>query len=190
MEAINLIILLFFLIFILGLFILIIFNLIFELYSQIIKKNSPFVPTIIKKHQDNFDEIFKFLENLGLSGKKFVDLGSGLGFVAFEFAKRNYLSYGIELNPFLISIAKLIKRIKGLKNVNFVRDDIFRYNLGDFDIIYLYQLPAINKKLLSKLENELKEGAIIISHIFRFPSSAKINLIKVVGNNVFFIYRR
>lgn len=157
-------------------------------YYEFIKRNVPFVPTSIRKHRRQFQEIFDFLEGLGLKNEKVIDLGSGKGDVVLEFARRDYQTYGVELNPFLIFWSKW--RARKLPNAYFVKDNLHNVDLSQFKIIYIYQLTSINQKLMPKFENELQKGSVIISHKFILPESEKIKLIHKIGTNNFLIYRK
>lgn len=170
---------------------IIILNILFlsyTFYFEIIRKNSPFVPTHSKKHKKQFELLFDFLESLNLKDKKFVDLGSGNGEVVIKFAQNNYQSYGIEVNPFLVFWSRW--RARKLKNAFFVKNDIFKINLSDFGIIYVYQLNSVNRKLLPKFENELRSDSFIICHKFALPESGKICLINTIGVKDFLIYKK
>ncbi|GIW66731.1 MAG: hypothetical protein KatS3mg095_0629 [Candidatus Parcubacteria bacterium] len=168
--------------------ILIFLFLIYSVYLETILRNSSFSPTKINKYRKQFEILFDFLESLDLKNKKFVDLGSGDGGIVVEFVKHNYQSYGVEINPSLIFWSKL--RARKLKNIFFIRKNIFKINLRDFGIVYLYRLSSTNKKLLPKFENELSIGSVIVSHRFALPQSDKIKLIKIIGNNDLLVYQK
>ena len=188
MRGVFLIILFLFAIFVLSLFFLLIFEFAHFLFYELIGKNAPFVPTRTKKYKKEFNELFDFLNNLDLKNKKFIDLGSGNGNIVFQFAKMGYESYGVEIDPFLIFLSRL--RAGNYKNAVFIKSDIFKINLQNFGIVYIYQLASINKKLLLKFKDELQKGSIIISHRFTFPDDDKIKLIKIIGENIFNIYQK
>lgn len=177
-----------FLIIILSILNILIFLFILEVYYNLFRKITPFVPTSIRKHKSEFEELFSFLNDLDLKNKKFIDLGSGDGELVRIFAERGYESYGVEINPILILFSRW--KTRKYKNVNFIKNDFYKINLKDFGIVYVYQLSSVNKNLMSKFTNELQKGALIISHKFALPYNEKIKLIKTVGNWDFLIYQK
>lgn len=164
--------------------------LVFHFYYENFKRNPPFVPTSTKKYRKELNELFEFLKKLNLKNKRMVDLGSGNGRIVKEFAKMGYEKcVGIEINPWLVFLSRLSSR--KFKNVQFIRGNFLNKDLSDFGIVYVYQLLAMNKKLLPKFENELRNGSIIVSHKFPLPyQSDKIRLIKIIGKNNFLVYQK
>ena len=98
-----------------------------------------------------------------------IDLGSGDGRIVIS-AARDYKcrSLGVEIDDVLIdhSVRK-IQRL-GLKEVEIVKADLYRYDLSNADIVTLYLLPDTLKTLKPKLLN-LKKGARIICHDYKIP---------------------
>jgi SAM-dependent methyltransferase len=172
--------------FILQIFLIIIALIVISFFYYFLKGNAPFLPTS-RKNLKQFQEIFDFLEKLNLKNESVIDLGSGSGEVVLEFARKGYKSYGVELNPFLVFLSK----IRAIKNNNayFIKGDLYKINLNNFKIIYIYQLEEVNKKLIPKFENELQKGAIIISNKFPLEESQKIKLIHEFDKKNFLIYK-
>jgi len=108
------------------------------------------------------------LDMAGLqSGERLVDLGSGDGRITIAAAKRGAQALGVEINPRLVSRARMNAEMAGQKdNARFVRDDLFAVSLRDADVVTLYLLPQINEKLRPKLLTEMKPGARVVSHAF------------------------
>jgi SAM-dependent methyltransferase len=183
MEIILLIILLIITLFLITLLLL----LFYLLYYEIFKANAPFVATSIKKHNQQFDKLFDFLAKLNLKNEKVIDLGSGNGDMVLEFANRGYQSYGVELNPILIFWSKW--RARKFPNAYFIKDNLFKFDLSQFKIVYIYQLESVNQKLMPKFEKELQKDAVIISHKFILPESEKIKLIHKI-DEVILIYKK
>jgi protein-L-isoaspartate O-methyltransferase len=103
-------------------------------------------------------------------GEKVYDLGSGDGRIAVTAAKEfGATSVGIEVNPFLLLIAKLKVASAGLKGaVKVVWGDLYDHSLRDADIVAVYLSPQGNGRLKEKLERELKDGARVVSHRWQF----------------------
>lgn len=103
-------------------------------------------------------------------GEKIVDLGSGDGRILIEFAKRGAEAHGFEINPFLVLYSKMKIRNLGLKNKAFVHwKSFWKANLGEFDVVVLFQVGYIMKELKEKLKRELKKGSRIVSNNWKFP---------------------
>jgi len=100
-------------------------------------------------------------------GERLVDLGSGDGRIAIAAAKRGARAMGVELNPRLVSRARINAEMAGQKdNARFVRDDLFAVSLREADVVTLYLLPQINEKLRPKLLTEMRPGTRVVSHAF------------------------
>jgi trans-aconitate methyltransferase len=99
--------------------------------------------------------------------KTLYDLGCGDGKVIFNLAKNNPLAnfIGYELNPSLIWIAKIFRK---LPNIQYQRQNFFKVDIKNADYVFLFLFPELMDKLLPKLEKELKPGAIVISNSFKF----------------------
>lgn len=129
----------------------------------------PYVPS-----KQNY--ILNIIESIKQNKKSgtIYDLGSGDGRVLFTAEKLGFKAVGYEhaLVPFLQSyIKKLITKSK----VKITFGSFFKGNLNKADVIFVYLLPLIMKKLLQKIQNECKKGTIIISSGFEIEG---LNLIK------------
>ncbi|MHA2281776.1 MAG: methyltransferase domain-containing protein [Promethearchaeota archaeon] len=141
-----------------------------KFYSQL---DLPFQETkqLYLKH------IFKTLESkfnlLKNSKQTFIDLGSGNGQVII-YCALNYgiRSIGIEIDPILVEEAKNSIRSLSERNntkktvlskITLISGDFYDLNLREYDFIYIYSLPTMQKYLKHMFKN-VKNGAIIISH--------------------------
>jgi hypothetical protein len=103
-------------------------------------------------------------------GEVVYDLGSGDGRIiiaaAREFRAR---SVGIDANPLWVLWTMLRTIILGLRGqVSVVWGNLFRMDLGEADVVTLYLLQGTNDRLRKKLEEELRPGARVVSHVFTF----------------------
>ncbi len=124
----------------------------------------PFVPTssrIIKKILDEAN-----LE----PGQFFIELGSGDGRVVRE-AVKNYgvRGLGVERHPFLVWFARVMARLERVEHIEYRRGNFFGVDLREADVIFMFLIPRVMKKLKGKLERECQKGTIIISHGFKIP---------------------
>lgn len=131
----------------------------YSLYA--IVSGAPFVPT--KKVR--LDKMIK-MANLK-STDKVVDLGSGEGRITIAAAKHCAKSVGVEINPSLYWLSKIKGR--GIKNIEFKKQSLWKTDLSDFDLVFIYFIPHRMEKLAKKIKKEMKPGSRVISHAFAFP---------------------
>lgn len=143
---------------------------------------APFLPSYRQSKRAILKPLFEIAKSA--PGRRFVDLGSGDGRVVAEFAKQGFEAAGVELNPFLVWWSRMVLKKSNLKNARILRGDIFKTDLNDFDVVYLFQFTTTNALLENKLKKELKPGAIVISAQFPFHN---LNLLKKEG--VFWVYK-
>ncbi len=127
-------------------------------------KGSPWVPT-------SFKMTHKMLDLAEIQPDELLyDLGCGDGRIAV-IAARKYQArvVGIELNPLLWLWCQLIITILGLRGrVKIILGNFYNLDLSDADVVACYLLPNTNKKLESKLLDELRPGTRVISNTFLF----------------------
>ena len=99
-------------------------------------------------------------------GEVLFDLGAGDGrpiiMAAQKFGAR---AVGIELKGELAKQA--VKKVFALSlqgRVKVVNSDLFKVDLRQADVVYLYLTTSANEKVKPKLEAELKRGARVVSH--------------------------
>ncbi|MBY8985631.1 MAG: class I SAM-dependent methyltransferase, partial [Candidatus Lokiarchaeota archaeon] len=111
------------------------------------------------------------------SQQVFVDLGAGNGQVII-FSALNYglKSFGIEIDLTLVEEAKrsikLLKKLNKnnkefLRKIKIIQGDFYKQNLGNYDFIYIYSLPTM-QKFLRHIFQTVKNGTVIISHMYPF----------------------
>lgn len=136
----------------------------------------PYVPT----KQKTVEKIVEL--SAVLPGEKIADLGSGDGRILIEFAKKGIEAHGYEINPLLVWHSRRNIRKNGLQDKAFVHyKNFWKQDFSSYDVIVIYGIGYIMKKLEEKLAKELKSGARIISSAFEFPKwKARIS-----GNGLF-----
>ena len=106
-----------------------------------------------------------------LPGEKAIDLGSGDGRLVMALAHAGAEAHGYEINPLLVIISRLNIRRAGLRGRAFVHwRSFWRKDYSSFNIITIYGLIGIMKKLEPKLLSQLPAGARVVSHTFKFPN--------------------
>lgn len=94
-----------------------------------------------------------------------IDLGSGDGRTVITAGKRGVKAKGIEYNPDMVALSKRNAEKEGVKNVEFVRGDIFESDFSDATVITLFLLPSLNVKLRPILL-KMKPGTRVVSNSF------------------------
>ncbi|MBY9004177.1 MAG: class I SAM-dependent methyltransferase [Candidatus Lokiarchaeota archaeon] len=145
----------------------------YELQAQL---SLPFLSTSSKALTHIFNVLEKRFSLKKGSTQKFIDLGAGNGNVIVHSALNYSISsLGIEINEILIDEIK--ERIKILKEkklysskilhkIVIKKMDLFQQDLSNFDFVYLFSLPTM-QKYLKHVFLTAKEGAIIIS--YKYP---------------------
>lgn len=102
-----------------------------------------------------------------------ADLGSGDGRVVIALAKEGAEAHGYEVNPFLVLRARRSIRLAGLEGRAFIHwGSFWRADLSRYDLITVFQVGFIMGRLETKVKRELRAGARIVSHHWRFPALA------------------
>lgn len=96
------------------------------------------------------------------------DLGCGDGRMVIQAAKRfGTRGVGVDLDPARIKEARANAKAAGVdKLVTFSVGDMFEADIREADVVLLYLLPELNRRLKPKLFAELKPGARVVSHDF------------------------
>ena len=127
-------------------------------------KAAPFVPT------DNHN-VEKIIKIAGLnSTDTMCDLGSGDGRILFLAAKSGAKCVGIEINPILYYFSKFKKLFYRIDNVEIIRQDLWKIDLSQFDVLTLFFIAPKMEKLMKKIKTEMKPGSRVVSYAFRFPN--------------------
>lgn len=113
-------------------------------------------------------EVDFILKNANLKkGQVFFDLGSGDGRLIHTAVKKyEVLGIGIEINPLLILYSKILAKIEKLNNAKFKREDLFKANIKEANVIFTFLMPNTLKKLKQKFLTECQKNVLIISHGF------------------------
>lgn len=146
---------------------------------------SPSVPSTGLNKKCILKEVQKQLsqkENLTI-----MDLGSGWGSLLLPLAQTNpkHLFVGIERGylPYLVS------RWRGrkYKNIKFYHENFFYFDISNADIILLFQLTHLMKKITGKCRQECHKGCLIYAN--RFPLQIKAEQILAHGSAYDTVYK-
>jgi 16S rRNA A1518/A1519 N6-dimethyltransferase RsmA/KsgA/DIM1 with predicted DNA glycosylase/AP lyase activity len=94
------------------------------------------------------------------------DLGSGFGGLVIEAGKKAKKAVGIEYDPIRYIVSKIRAWIINSK-ARFKRGDLFKENIKDASVVFLFLKQKTNQKLKPKLI-QLKKGTKIISNCWTF----------------------
>lgn len=98
------------------------------------------------------------------------DLGCGDGRLLLEAVKRHpsVSAVGFEVSPIPYLLA-WVKNAARRRPVRLRFRSFFDADLSDADVLFVYQLPHMMRRLEEKLSRELRPGARVVSHGFQFP---------------------
>jgi ribosomal protein L11 methylase PrmA len=103
-------------------------------------------------------------------GKRAVDLGSGDGRIVIALARSGFEAHGFELNPLLVAYSRRKIRQAMLQDCAFIHQKSYwDENLSSFDVVVVFGISYIMKKLEKKLVQELRPGSLVASNYFSFP---------------------
>jgi SAM-dependent methyltransferase len=99
-----------------------------------------------------------------------IDLGSGDGIIVLTAVQRmKARGYGVDIDPELVKFSNdVAKRLGITDRAKFEVKDIFQTDLSRASVLTLYLLPSMMASLQSKVFNELKPGARVVSHDYHF----------------------
>lgn len=134
---------------------------IFEIYSlYAMIKAAPFVPIA----GDRIKCMIRLAELK--SDDNLMDLGSGDGRIIRAVAPVVARAVGIEINPILYWLSRW--RLRHVKNAEFRREDLWKTDLSNVDVLTIYFINNKMEQLAAKIKREMKVGSRIVSHGFRF----------------------
>ncbi len=139
-------------------------------------------------------KIAAVLDNLPMKpGQVVIDLGCGDGrFIAAASRRYSVSGVGYEVNLlafFLACLRRLLTR--GAFTVE--KRDFWDVSLRDADVIFCYLFPDVMGRLALKAEDEMKDGALLVSCNFPLPGWVPERVIRAdhdMENDPIFIYRK
>ncbi len=122
-----------------------------------------------------------------------VDLGAGDGRLLASVKKRHesVRVTGYELSP-VVWMLGIIRMAITRNGVRLHLQSLFRADLTDVDVVFLYLFPSIMDKLQAKLDRELRPGTIVVAQTFGFPQKIpqKVICAQSFGGEIsIFLYR-
>ena len=141
---------------------------------------TPYVPST----RGNVDEMLRLAAVQ--PGDVVYDLGSGDGRIPIAAAALGARAVGVEISPELVKQAVANAEKEGVAaRVRFVQRDLFDADISEATVVTLYLLPALNAKLLPKLNRELRPGTRVVSQSFDLGGPKPKATIDVSGRPVY-----
>ena len=131
-----------------------------------------------------YDIVSRMIKLAGVKkGDVVYDLGCGDGrMVILAALKHGTRGKGFDIDPERVSAAQANVKKNGVGDlVTIVEQDIFQVDLGEADVLLLYLLPELNKKLLPQFE-KLKPGSRIVTHDYDIEGIEPDESIRVTSN--------
>jgi SAM-dependent methyltransferase len=103
---------------------------------------------------------------------RFIDVGSGLGGLTLELARRRPESRfsGIEIAPLPWLLSRLRARLLR-SDARFLRGDYNALDFSRYDVIFAYLSPAAMPALWEKARAEMRPGSLLLSYEFPIPQT-------------------
>ena len=117
-------------------------------------------------------------------GIHFIDIGSGLGGLVLNLARRRPDSrfVGIEIAPLPWLVSVLRAYLLG-SHAHFARGDYGRLNFADYDVVFAYLSPVAMPGLWKKACSEMRPGTMLLSYEFIIPDVAPAFVVSPVLNS-------
>lgn len=129
----------------------------------------------------------RMVELANLQGNEVIyDLGAGDGRILIA-AKKRYPGLharGYEVVPTIWLLGKIRSWWSGME-IDLRLGSVERANVQDANLIFLYLIPSLMKKLEEKFDQELTSGTRVISSTFTFPTKAPIHVDVCQGKKLF-----
>jgi 16S rRNA A1518/A1519 N6-dimethyltransferase RsmA/KsgA/DIM1 with predicted DNA glycosylase/AP lyase activity len=126
-------------------------------------------PIFLPTHRQDIDEMARILDIK--QGDMAVDLGSGDGRIVIAMARAGAEAHGYENNPVLVWWSRLKIKKAGLSEHAFIhREDFWRCDFSKFNVVTVFGINYIMKRLESKILKEAKSGLKVISFMFPLPT--------------------
>ncbi len=102
---------------------------------------------------------------------KVFDLGCGDGRILFRAWKRARVrGVGVDINPWWVLMCRAKARLlRAHRDLTFQWTNLFKVDLHEADVVFLYLLQETNESLLPRLARQLRPGARIVSNSFTLP---------------------
>lgn len=147
---------------------------------------APWVPTLANQRRH-------LLDNLVIEpGQTVVDLGSGDGSMLFEIARRypntSCTGYEISLFPLALAWTRKLLYCRAYKNVHLHFGNLFKQDLHQFDVIFIFLLEKCYPKLVASLKGKVAPHAKVVIEAWPLPDIELTEMLKADGLLPIYIY--
>lgn len=104
------------------------------------------------------------------AGERAIDIGSGDGRLVFALAEAGADSYGIEINPMLVLWSRIRTPHELRSRVRIFRGSTWEHDFAPYQVVTIFGIPYIMKRLEEKLLKELPSGARVVVNRYPFPT--------------------
>jgi hypothetical protein len=126
-------------------------------------------------------------------GETVIDLGAGDGSLleAVKKARPDTTVRGCEIVPtvWLLGVLRSFIRQSGVK---LRLKSMFRENISDADVVFLYLFPHVIEELKAKLDHELRPGAYVVCQTFGFKDVRplkEVRMLRLGGEVSVYLYQ-
>lgn len=119
------------------------------------------------------------------NGQTVVDFGSGSGSLLFCASSFGAKGIGIEARWLLVVLSKLKKKIRNENRLNFICGDMFKIKPPYADVVAVYLLDTVNKKLEPLLIKNYSSGTRVVSRVFQFKNLTFIKKEVICGDTIY-----
>ncbi|PIX62654.1 hypothetical protein CO057_01515 [Candidatus Uhrbacteria bacterium CG_4_9_14_0_2_um_filter_41_50] len=122
-------------------------------------------------------------------GQIIYDLGCGTGTVLFEIAKHEpnakIIGYEISILPYLIAKIKA----KSYKNVSVRYGNLFKQDLNDADVIFVFLLTKAYERLSKQFAGKIKDDCLVAFEAWPIPGNEPYQIIREEDILPIFVYK-
>ena len=151
------------------------FNILFRSYAPFISTNKKIIEKILLEIKLN-------------DNNKVIELGCGKAGFLRALAKKfpNTKLIGIEYSFLPWIIAKIQSNFGRYHNIKIIRENIFKTDISEANLIYCYLNIKMMRDLENKFKKECKKGTQIISYLFKLPNLKPSKIIENNHNKIYF----
>lgn len=121
------------------------------------KTGSPYVPS-------KGSQIKVMMKYVG-RGDRIADMGAGDGrLLEKAVIKGAHAAWGWEIEPYVWLVGYL--RLRKYRSAHLILGDMWRADLSQFDVVFVYQLERFAKRFARKCLEEMKTGSIVIANTY------------------------
>jgi SAM-dependent methyltransferase len=164
-------------------FLLLLLTLLIGSAAYAANSGAPWVPTKKK-------DIQRFLDFVEMKpGENFYELGCGDARLSLAAVKKyGVKAVGVELSIIQAIAAYLRARLSKTK-LKIKWANLFKIDLSDADLVYLFLMPETYAKIKPKLEKELKPGARVVTYVWPIVGWKPIKVDEVEKGLKLYLYR-